>query len=251
MKRYTVYEHITPSGKKYIGITSQEPEVRWKNGHGYKDNPYFYRAIERYGWDNIEHRIICTGFSKEAAEAMEIALIDMARSADRRFGYNIAPGGNAPSPSEETRAKTSRSMCEYWSDAENKEKQKKAMRGVKRSAAACENISKAQKKRFENPAECEKISARQKGKTRTQEAKEKTSESLKRFYADEKNLERLRATREISNRKLARPVVCVESGKRYEAVIDAEKETGIAHQNITKVCRGKRPMAGGLHWEYG
>ena len=251
MKRYTVYEHITPSGKKYIGITCQEPETRWKNGNGYKDNPYFYRAIEKYGWNNIEHRIICTGFSKEAAEAMEIALIDMAKSTDRRFGYNIAPGGSATTPTEASMRKASASMTLAWADEEKRERMRESMRGRRRSEASRENISAAQKKRFENQEEREKISARQIGRKRTEEAKAKTSKSLKKYYSDGENLERLRETRKISNRKKARPVFCVETGKRYEAVADAEKETGISHQNIIKVCRGNRPVAGGYHWVYG
>ena len=52
-KIYTVYKHITPSGKVYIGITSIKPDKRWNRGKGYKDNIYFSNAINKYGWDNI------------------------------------------------------------------------------------------------------------------------------------------------------------------------------------------------------
>lgn len=51
--------HISPSNKRYIGITSQKPEIRWANGKGYSYNKHFYRAIQKYGWDNFEHRILC------------------------------------------------------------------------------------------------------------------------------------------------------------------------------------------------
>ena len=54
---YVVYKHTTPSGKVYIGITGLKPERRWRNGNGYKDNEHFYRAILKYGWDNIKHEI--------------------------------------------------------------------------------------------------------------------------------------------------------------------------------------------------
>ena len=33
---YSVYMHITPSNKVYIGITSKAPEERWMNGRGYQ-----------------------------------------------------------------------------------------------------------------------------------------------------------------------------------------------------------------------
>ena len=52
---YSVYKHITPSGKVYIGLTGNEPKRRWDCGHGYKSNPHFWNAIKLYGWKNIKH----------------------------------------------------------------------------------------------------------------------------------------------------------------------------------------------------
>ena len=34
-KCYTVYMHTSPSGKRYIGITSMKPTERLRNGGGY------------------------------------------------------------------------------------------------------------------------------------------------------------------------------------------------------------------------
>ena len=50
--------HTSPSNKKYIGITSLKPEYRWNKGNGYKTQTVFYRAIQKYGWDNFKHEII-------------------------------------------------------------------------------------------------------------------------------------------------------------------------------------------------
>lgn len=61
---YTVYMHITPSGKRYIGITCRKPEYRWNNGKGYEANEHFYSAINKYGWDNIKHVIVLSGVSR-------------------------------------------------------------------------------------------------------------------------------------------------------------------------------------------
>ena len=33
---YFVYIHIFPNGKRYVGLTSQNPERRWGKGIGYK-----------------------------------------------------------------------------------------------------------------------------------------------------------------------------------------------------------------------
>ena len=52
--------HVSPSKKYYIGITSQAVNKRWKNGKGYKSSPYFYNAIQKYGWNNFEHNILFT-----------------------------------------------------------------------------------------------------------------------------------------------------------------------------------------------
>lgn len=92
---YIVYKHASPSGKVYIGITSQSVNRRWRNGDGYKSNAYFTRAIQKYGWDSFKHEILACGLSKEDAENMEIQLIQGYQSNNPDFGYNIDNGGNA------------------------------------------------------------------------------------------------------------------------------------------------------------
>lgn len=57
---YTVYMHISPNNKKYIGVTKNKPEKRWGYGNNYKSSPMFYKAIKKYGWNNIEHKILYT-----------------------------------------------------------------------------------------------------------------------------------------------------------------------------------------------
>lgn len=38
--------------------------------------------------------------------------------------------------------------------------------------------------------------------------------------------------------------------KRYEAIIDVEKELKISNSNVSKCCKGKRKTAGGYIWRY-
>lgn len=102
---YTIYKHTTPNNKVYIGLTSLDAENRWRNGKGYKTQ-IFFRAVKKYGWDNITHEILFTNLTKEEAEEKEILLIKLYKSNDKRFGYNIANGGNyAGKHSEETKKK--------------------------------------------------------------------------------------------------------------------------------------------------
>lgn len=68
---WLVYKHISPSDKVYIGITHLLLSQRWCRGNGYKNNPIFYRAILKYGWDNIEHKVVISNLTKGQAEEVE------------------------------------------------------------------------------------------------------------------------------------------------------------------------------------
>lgn len=106
---YKCYVHIFPNGKLYYGITSQTLKKRFGcNGAGYKQCPKIQKAIEKYGWENIEHKLIMDGLTKEQAEELEISLIARHKTTDDRYGYNIENGGNVTGThSEETKRKIS------------------------------------------------------------------------------------------------------------------------------------------------
>lgn len=92
-KNYIVYMHTAPNNKKYIGITFKAPEERWGyNGYGYKTQTKFYRAIQKYGWENFKHEILYTNLTKAEAEQKEIELIKLYDS--KNNGYNSDDGGN-------------------------------------------------------------------------------------------------------------------------------------------------------------
>ena len=90
-EKFYLYKHTTPNGKTYIGITSNSPHRRWMNGFGYKNTPYFYNAILKYGWDNITHEILYEDLSLEEAASKEIELIKYYK--DLKLSYNLANGG--------------------------------------------------------------------------------------------------------------------------------------------------------------
>lgn len=107
-KKYTVYIHISPSWKYYVGLTSLEPSSRWgRNGRGYKTQ-YFKRAIEKYGWDDFIHIIVANNLSKDDASTLEQLLIKQLKSNNAEYGYNITDGGetaNGLHHTEETKNK--------------------------------------------------------------------------------------------------------------------------------------------------
>ena len=70
---FWVYAHITPNGLYYIGMSKQQPRERWHPLH-YKTSvlaPY----IAEYGWDNIQHKVLIDGLTKNEAEQWEDRII--------------------------------------------------------------------------------------------------------------------------------------------------------------------------------
>lgn len=111
---WSVYMHTCPNGKRYIGITSKKPEKRWSRGLGYHTQ-IFYRAIKKYGWDNIKHEIVDVVETVEEAVQLEAEYIKKYNTTSRWHGYNVSPSaiacGGLPQPrhSEATRKKMSES----------------------------------------------------------------------------------------------------------------------------------------------
>ena len=110
MKKFYVYVHVCPNGKRYVGATTaSKPERRWAKGRGYK-HQLFEEAILKYGWNNITHEVFEVG-SKEEMYRKEIELISFYHSNDPEYGYNISVGGEKGAlgcrRSEETRRKIS------------------------------------------------------------------------------------------------------------------------------------------------
>lgn len=72
---YKVYMHIFPNGKRYVGVC-QYCKDRWNSGIGYFYNKEMYDAIKKYGWNNIEHKILFETPSSLDAYKIESMLIE-------------------------------------------------------------------------------------------------------------------------------------------------------------------------------
>lgn len=161
MVKYIVYCHtLIKDNKKYFGITSIKPILRWrKKGQGYKDNKYFYRAIKKYGWENFKHEILFKDLTKEEAKEKEKKLIKLYNTQNQKYGFNLTAGGESGNqPCKKTREKMSKSAKgnkshlgfkntqemknnmrklknEYWSNIENRKKQSIANEWQKKKVA--------------------------------------------------------------------------------------------------------------------
>ena len=93
--QWCVYMHTNKiNGKKYIGITSRNPNKRWrKDGKGYQRHLHFWSAIQKYGWDNFRHEIILHNETYEFACKVERCLIKHYKSNNPKYGYNNTLGG--------------------------------------------------------------------------------------------------------------------------------------------------------------
>lgn len=102
-KSTTVYMHKNKTnGMVYIGITSQKPERRWKNGNGYKSNEHFFNSIKKYGWDGFYHIIIKENITHDEAALLEQELIQNFDATNPEKGYNKTKGGDRNFPSDQT-----------------------------------------------------------------------------------------------------------------------------------------------------
>ena len=54
----------------------------------------------------------------------------------------------------------------------------------------------------------------------------------------------------VNKRKPSRslPMVCIETGKKYNNAYDAARKTGYSQSSINRCVNGKTKTAGGLHW---
>lgn len=147
MKKYIVYKHIFPNGKIYIGITNNNLNNRFKNGKGYSHSSKMTAAIQKYGWDNIKHEILCEGLSKEEAEFKEIELIAKYKSNQKEFGYNTRPGGKCnETHSDEVKEKLSISLTGRIMNKEWRKKLSESQKGRKLSNETKNKIANSLKR---------------------------------------------------------------------------------------------------------
>lgn len=215
--KWSVYKHTSPSGKIYIGITSRDPKLRWGYGYKYKEQTYFYRAIKKYGWNNIQHEVLYSNLTRGQAITLEQGLIHYYRSNNNKFGYNITSGGEGLTGmklSEETKAKISKAHM--------------GMPGY--------HLHQSEESR-------RKISLANKGKKRSEECRRQMSLSRRGQKAKPSTIERLRQ----ANYK---PVVCIETNVEYKSIKEASELTGIKYEKIAQCCRKTIKTANGLHWRF-
>ena len=243
---YCVYMHTSPSGKFYIGITRQKPIERWgsdgrgylyKNKKGEFRQPAMANAVIKYpNWNEWKHDIIAENLLSEEAKYMEQELIAKYQSDNSMYGYNISPGGEGFSLSEETKRKISESK-----------------KGTKMSDSARLNMSNAQKQRWNQDARDER-SRKYTGEGNPMYGAHRYGELSPMFgkkHSDE-TIKKMSESKRGKNNKTSKQIICIETGEIYYSAGEAERMTGIKSGCILGCCnhREHRKSAGGFHWEF-
>ena len=262
---YIVYMHICPNGKKYIGITGQSAERRWQKGKGYAygTNEHFYRAIQKYGWDNIKHEILFSGLTKEEAEEKEKSLISEYNTTDREFGYNRENGGSSfGKHTEEYKIRMSSMQKEIWQNSpERREKMSKLRTGTHLSDEAKEKIRQANLGKKYSQEVIEKRRTKMKGQKRPE-----TSKKLKMLWESgtftgmtgktnsSKQKEAARKSAKIATEYTKKAVLQFDKHgnfiAEYKSVKEAADAVGNMNAHISSVCKGKRKSTCGYVFKF-
>jgi hypothetical protein len=176
MKVWTIYCHThVRSGRRYVGLTSQTWERRWKNHvwdatHVRTDRgwSHFANAIRKHGPKAFDHVILQECSTLEDADRAEAFAIELLCTRDPAFGFNFRPGGEHVPRKRWDGAAASRRMKAMWKDPARRAAQ--AVRGkaifnrpdVRAKAAACgpahSSVARAlMKEHLKDPAFREKV----------------------------------------------------------------------------------------------
>lgn len=270
---YKVYVHIAPNGKLYFGITHMSVSNRWrKDGIGYKQSVLFWRAIQKYGWDNFQHIILMENLSEQAACECEKYLIAKYRTTNSKYGYNLCAGGEGTigihfHHSEETKRKISEAgkgrVISEW----HKQRISETHKGKHYDEEMKIHHSKVISERYKNdPTYRKRISdtlkqrwqdgvyANRKSHTVSEEHRKHLSEAGKRnrpkgsFHHTEDSKRKLSEALKGRPAYNKRAIMCVETGEHYDSIMAAQNILGI--NNIGIALKNENRTAGRLHWRY-
>lgn len=244
-KTYSVYMHIFPDGKRYVGMTSSEPvEKRWgPNGCRYQTQSV-YDAILEQGWDNIAHVIVCQGIPFHDAELKERELIKRYKTTDPEHGYNISHGGMYGKGilNESTKEKLRQWDFEHPEAAERmrwyaRHKSPETIEKIRQKATGVKQSEETKEKR----------AAKLRGRKQTSKAIERMCSAQSNRAWEEK---RVRAVLSATEKPVLQYDISGSFIHRHESATKAALAVGGSFGSVARCCRKERHTYKGYIWRY-
>ena len=243
-RHFTVYMHQSPSGKRYIGITGGPVKRRWHEQH-YYTCAAFYKAIQKYGWENISKHIVSVFLTREEAERAERYLISKYHTTDPEFGYNILPGGNISNGVTEDGRK--RSADFHRGRKRSEETIRKIRDGQMTAGKTCSVVCFETGQVFVSEAEAERelgicrggINSVLNNPYRTCAGYHWVREKDYDGYTVHNRLERVK-----------RPVVIVETNQEFDSTTQLAAYLHTSSSGVVNACKGRRRTVAGFHVRY-
>lgn len=252
MNSFVVYCHLNKvNEKKYIGITCQSLSQRFRKGNGYKNSPYFYNAIQKYGWHNFEHQVLYSGLTEKEAKEKEIEMIAKYHTTDPVFGYNLTPGGEGYS------GKDNPWFGKHHTE-ESKQKMSQSRKGIPKTEEWKRKISESNKGKFVSTETKKRMSESHAdvfgannpmyGRKMSAEHMQKMIEASKTLEAIEK-MKRHKTWYSGKDNPNAKKVRCLETQTIYDTVNEAAIANHCSASKVSEVCHHKRNTTNNLHFE--
>jgi group I intron endonuclease len=222
-----IYMYKSPSGKRYIGKTTQKDIRHRKHGYANGDCPYFHKAIRKHKWENFSYEILeefDDDVTDEFMSDRETHWIEMHDSTNRAFGYNLTKGGEGMTGYKHTdaaKANISKTLTGHKHTDATKAKISDAIKGRKHTDA-----TKAKMKgHIVSAATKAKMSEAQKGRKHTDATKAKMKGHI---------------VSAATRAKLSKPVLATEkkTGKKREFESACAAARTLSDETGKKFCQG-------------
>lgn len=238
--KYIVYKHTSPSGKVYIGITCQKTYRRWgSKGQGYSGSKHFWKAIQKYGWDNFTHEILFVGLGEIEAKRLEVELISEYRSNEEEYGYNITSGGGGAAgykqSADHIRKRTEKTAAKRRGSKLSEEQKQKI----------AQNNAKYWQGKHRSPETKAKISDSLRGRAIPQEFIQKRKETYRKNHPPkEKPIKKYPKAVAMCDPITGNVISVFESARM------AQSSIGVRYQDVSNCAHGRQKTAKGYKWMF-
>lgn len=210
-----IYCYTSPSGKQYVGQTQQSLSERAKQrGRGYKNCGIFWKAIQKYGFEN---------FKLEILEETEVSLLDEKEKEWINFLDTQIPNGyNLTSRGEGHKKKVYQYSCEGQL--------------IQEFSSLSEAVNSLKVRSIQQISNC-------------LHKKQKTAYG---FIWDFEKYDKVNPQKYIPNTPKQIHSYDLDGNylRSYSSLTEAAKDVGAGHSDIRKVADGKFNFVKGRQWSY-